>query len=145
MASRRRSTGTRRSRGSRSRHGRALRSSVAGPHLPQLTGRIPRFHQVVGETLGFLRTVAPEQMKDVRVGIAPMPAAEQGVDNSSRWHVQDEHSVVIFRVPIERLVGISLSEPRDQIRYREYVEHTVMLAVNDLLDGGLEDILHNGH
>ena len=80
-------------------------------------------------------------MKDVRVGIAPMPMAEQGLENA-RWHVQDAQTVVIFRVPIERLITISLSEPRDQIRYREYVEHTVMLAVNDLLDGGLEDILH---
>lgn len=115
---------------------------MAGPHLPQLTGRIPRFHQVVGETLGFLRAVAPEQMKDVRVAIAPMPMADQGLSNSNRWHVQDANSVVIFRVPIERLIGFSLSEPRDQVRYREYVEHTVMLAVNDLLDGGLEDILH---
>lgn len=81
-------------------------------------------------------------MKDVRLGIAPMPMADQGLNSSNRWHVQDANSVIIFRVPIERLVNISLSEPRDQIRYREYVEHTVMLAVNDLLDGGLEGILH---
>ncbi|MGO1544682.1 MAG: hypothetical protein ACTHXA_10125 [Gulosibacter sp.] len=143
MASSRRSVGSRRNRGSRSRHGRALRSSVAGPHLPQLTGRIPRFHQVVGETVGFLRAVAPEAMKDVKVGIASMPASnEQGHNNSNRWHVASADRVVLFRVPIERLVNISLSEPRDQVRYREYVEHTVMLAVNDLLGGGLEDILH---
>lgn len=115
---------------------------MAGPHLPQLTGRIPRFHQVVGETIGFLRAVAPEKMTDVRIGIAPMPMADQGLNNSNRWHVQDAHSVILFRVPIERLINISLSEPRDQITYREYVEHTVMLAVNDLLDGGLEDILN---
>lgn len=81
-------------------------------------------------------------MKDVWVGIAPMPTADQALSDSNLWHVEDANRVIIFRVPIERLVNISLSEPRDQVRYREYVEHTVMLAVNDLLDGGLEDILH---
>ncbi|WP_140400584.1 hypothetical protein [Gulosibacter sp. 10] len=147
MVRSRRNQGIRRSRGSRSRHGRSLRSSVAGPHLPQLTGRIPRFHQVVGETLGFLRAMAPDKMRGVRVGVSSLPPRQgevrHGGDGMARWQLVDDRTVVVYRVPIERFARLSLSDPRDQIAYREYVEHLVIHAVDDLLGGGLEEFL--GH
>nr|WP_225752241.1 hypothetical protein [Pseudoclavibacter sp. Marseille-Q3772] len=137
---------SRRSRGSRSRHGRALRSSATGPFLPQPTGRIPRFNQVVGETLGFLRGMAPEQMANVRVLISPMPLDEhdhRGVvaDGMQRWRLNPPHEVVLYRVPIERLARMPLSNPDYQPQYREYVERTVFAALSQLLDGGLDHIL----
>ncbi|NLT26528.1 MAG: hypothetical protein GXX90_07750 [Microbacteriaceae bacterium] len=135
------SSGARRTRGSRSRHGRELRSSAAGPHLPQLTGRIPRFMQAVSETLGYLNSIAPEQMAPVRVAVAPMPADDQHRDGMDRWHIRPPHEVILFRVPIERLAGMPLSNYADQSRYREYVERTVVAAVSELLDGGIDDLL----
>lgn len=139
----RRSAGVRRSRGSRSRHGRDLRSSVAGPLLPQLTGRIPRFTQVVHETLSFLRTIAPDEMEGVRVMTAGMPLSDQHGDGIDRWRIDPPHDVVLYRVPIERLAGVSLSGERDQDRYREIVERTVVAAVAELLDGRLDDRLRD--
>lgn len=119
-----------------------------GPFLPQLTGRIPRFHQVVAETLGFLRGMAPEQMAHVRVLIAPMPVDEHDhrgfvADGMQRWRLHPPHEVVLYRVPIERLARMPLSNPSLQPQYREYVERTVIAAVSQLLDGGLDGIIHD--
>lgn len=138
---RREVAGARRSRGSRSRHGRELRSSTAGPYLPQLTGRIPRFMQAVGETLGYLRAIAPDLMTDVRVSVAAMPVTDSHDDGMDRWQVRRPNEVVLFRVPIERLARLSLSSQADQIRYREYVERTVVMAVSELLDGRIDNYL----
>lgn len=137
---------SRRSRGSRSRHGRELRSSPTGPFLPQPTGRIPRFEQVVAETLGFLRGMAPEQMENVRVLISPMPVDDLdhrgfAADGMQRWRLNPPHEVVLYRVPIERLARIPLSNPAYQPQYREHVERTVFSAVSQLLDGGLDFLL----
>ena len=136
----------RRSRGSRSRHGRELRSSVAGPYLPQLTGRIPRFFQVVTETVGFLQAVAPDLMEDVSVTVAGMPPADAtGQDAAGLWGLDRTlKRVVIYRVPVERIARVSLSDPADQPMFREYVERVVMSGVNELLDGRLEDRLDPG-
>ncbi len=141
----------RRSRGSRSRHGRELRSSVAGPYLPQLTGRIPRFFQVVTETVGFLQAVAPDLMEDVSVTVAGMPPADasgqdaMGQDAAGLWGLDRTlKRVVIYRVPVERMARMSLSNPADQPMFREYVERVVMSGVNELLDGRLEDRLDPG-
>jgi hypothetical protein len=140
-SSKRNQAAARRSRGSRSRHGRQLRSSATGPWLPQLTGRVPRFHLIVAETLGFLRAMAPEQLAPVRIFTAPMPADDQHRDGMDRWQVRPPHEVILFRVPLERLAKLSLSDPRDQIRYREYIERAVISAVNELLDGGLTGLV----
>lgn len=141
----------RRSRGSRNRHGRELRSSVAGPYLPQLTGRIPRFFQVVTETVGFLQAVAPDLMEDVSVTVAGMPPADasgqdaMGQDAARLWGLDRTlKRVVIYRVPVERMARVSLSDPADQPMFREYVERVVMSGVNELLDGRLEDRLDPG-
>lgn len=136
-------SGARRSRGSRSRHGRQLRSSAAGPLLPQLTGRVPRFHLIVAETLGFLRAMAPEQMARVHIFTAPMPTDDQHRDGMDRWQIRPPNDVILYRVPLERLAKMSLSDPRDQIRYREYIERAVIAAVNELLDGGLGGIIND--
>ncbi len=142
-SSKRRLTDARRSRGSRSRHGRSLRSSAAGPWLPQLTGRVPRFHLIVAETLGFLRAMAPEQMADVHVFTAPMPPDDQHDDGMDRWQIRPPTDVILYRVPLERLAKLSLSDPRDQVRYREYIERAVISAVNELLAGGLGGIIND--
>lgn len=136
----------RRSRGARSRHGRELRSSVAGPFLPQLTGRIPRFFQVVTETVGFLQAVAPDLMAEVSVTVAGMPRADaSNPDAAGMWGLDRTlKRVVIYRVPVERMARMSLSNPADQPMFREYVERVVMSAVNELLDGRLEDRLDPG-
>lgn len=139
--SRRQVASSRRSRGSRSRHGRELRSSAAGPFLPQLTGRIPRFMQSVAETLGYLQAIAPELMADVRISVAPMPASDQHRDGMDRWQIRPPNEVILYRVPIERLARLSLSSQADQPRYREYVERTVVMAVSELLDGRLDEFL----
>lgn len=132
-----RAAAPRRSRGSHNRHGRGLRSSPTGPWLPQPTGRVPRFHQIVAETIGFLRAMAPEELEHVRVFTAPMPVSDQHHDGMDRWQTRPPHDVILYRVPLERFARLSLSEPHDQVRYREYIERSVIGAVNELLDGGL--------
>lgn len=97
--------------------------------------------QAVGETLGYLNSIAPELMAPVRVSVAPMPLEDQHGDGMDRWHIAPPDQVILFRVPIERLAGMSLSSQADQSRYREYVERTVVAAVSELLDGRLDDVL----
>lgn len=97
--------------------------------------------QAVSETLGYLQALAPELMRDVRVTVQPVPPHDQHHDGIDRWHIQRPDTVVLFRVPIERFAHMSLSNPAEQIRYREYIERTVVAAVSELLDGRLDDIL----
>ena len=101
--------------------------------------------QAVSETVGYLQALSPELMADVKVTVQPVPPHDQHHDGMDRWHIHRPSSVVLFRVPIERFARMSLSNPLDQIRYREYIERTVVSAVSELLDGRLDDVLPDDH
>lgn len=101
---------------------------------------------MVTETVGFLQAVAPDLMEDVSVTVAGMPPADAtGQDAVGLWGLDRTlKRVVIYRVPVERMARMSLSNPVDQPMFREYVERVVMSGVNELLDGRLEDRLDPG-
>lgn len=123
----------------RGRHGRGVRSSVSGPYLPMLTGRIPRFEQTVAETMDYLRGRAPEQLAGVRVDAAGMPPdvahPEAGIE---RWRVEAPHRIILYRVPIDRLAKLHCSDP---VHYRMHVERILLEAIGELLGEDPWDLL----
>lgn len=123
-----------RSRGlARGRHGRGIRSSLAGPYLPRLTGRVLDFELAVEDSTSYLRTVAPELMAEVDVAVAGMPAENVLGDGMDRWRAERRAiggQVTLFRIPIERLEHLHCDDP---VHLRALVERTLIDAVADLL------------
>ena len=86
------------------RHGRLGRSEVVRPPLPPLDGRIDRFDLAVGTAVEFLRGTWPE-LEDVRFEIGAMPIGEDESGDVPRWTIdQDARRIVLYRIPIERLL-----------------------------------------
>ena len=116
--------------GFRNRHGRGLRSSVTGPHLPVLRTRAEAFEAVVAETADYLRGLWPDDLGDVSFEIAGIPRSvtTSGLD---RWWVDSAAGrVVLYRLPIERLSHLHVD---DEAHQRMYVESCVFKAVAELL------------
>jgi hypothetical protein len=118
-------------RGIRDRHGRGLRSSVAGPYLPMLNGRIDTFEQTILSTAEYLRGVWPAELSSVRFEVAAAPEQALHGDHIDRWSVDQERGrIVFYRVPIQRM---SKLHHNDDIHRRMMVESCVFRAVGDLL------------
>jgi hypothetical protein len=114
----------------RSRHGRDLRSSVAGPHLPFLRSRIDLFDQTVASTAEYLRGVWPAELAEVSFEVATMPFGGFGSpDHVDRWAVT-KNRVIMFRLPIERM---SRLHEDDEVHRRLAIESCVFRAVAELL------------
>ncbi|MDH2442972.1 metallopeptidase family protein [Amnibacterium sp. CER49] len=116
--------------GYRNRHGRGLRSSVTGPHLPVLRTRAETFEGIVAETADYLRGQFPEELADVSFEIAGIPRSvtSSGLD---RWWVDaGARRVVLYRLPIERLQHLHAD---DEAHQRMHVEGYVFKAVAELL------------
>ena len=116
---------------SRDRHGRGIRSSVAGPQLAPLRTRTDFFDSSVASAVEYLRDLWPDELARVRFEVAGVPGgepAEQGVD---RWRVSPrERRVVLYRLPIERLAHLHRD---DEWHRRSYIESCVFRAVAELL------------
>jgi hypothetical protein len=113
----------------RDRHGRGLRSSVTGPHLPILRGRIDVFETAVADTAEYLRSLWPE-LDQVSFEVAGMPRAVNGpaVD---RWTVlARDNRIILYRLPIERMSKLHVN---DEAHLRMLVEGCVLRAVGELL------------
>ena len=123
----------------RGRHGRGVRSSVAGPYLPMLTGRIPRFEQTVAETMDYLRARAGDRLGDLRIDVAGMPPdvqhPEAGIE---RWRVEHPNRIILYRVPIDRLAKLHCPDP---VHYRMHVERVLLEAIGELLGEDPWDLL----
>ena len=121
--------------GRRDRHGRGPRSSVAGPHLPFLRTRVEVFDDLVAETADHLRELWPEDLADVTFEVAGLPAVPDPT-RVERWRVDRvARSVVVYRLPIERLSHVPESHRQvdDEWQHRVLVEGWVLQAVGDLL------------
>ena len=115
----------------RSRHGRDLRSSVAGPHLPFLRSRIDLFDMTVASTAEYLKDVWPTELASVTFEVAGLPSELGGSPGLDRWRVfAEERRVVLYRLPIERL---SRLHKYDEPHRRMMVESCVFRAVAELL------------
>ena len=115
----------------RARHGRALRSVVTGRYLPRLRGRRDDFDAVVSQSLGFARSLWPEEMSGVRVFIASAPEAAVHGDHIDRWLTDPEQrSVTLFRIPISRF---DRRAGDDDVHFQMIVEGYVYRAIAELL------------
>lgn len=123
--------------GGRGRH-RGIRSSVSGPMLPMLTGRIPRFELAVMQVIAMLRAESPEHMSGLRVAVADVPAESRGDDGIDRWHALPPDRIVLFRIPIDRLANLHCPDPA---HYREHIERCVAEAVAELRGVDPRDVL----
>ncbi|MFB2599261.1 metallopeptidase family protein [Herbiconiux sp. P17] len=114
----------------RNRHGRDLRSSVAGPHLPFLRSRIDLFDMTVASTAEYLRSVWPNELANVSFEVATMPFGKFGSpDHVDRWSVT-KNRVIMFRLPIERMSRLHRD---DEVHRRLAIESCVFRAVAELL------------
>jgi hypothetical protein len=117
--------------GWRDRHGRGIRSSVAGPHLPVLRSRSDLFEMTVASTAEYLKELWPEELSDVSFEIAGMPAGPPDTPVVERWRVlRKERRVILYRLTIERLARL---HRHDDLHRRMLVESCVFRAVAELL------------
>ena len=115
----------------RVRHGRALRSAVTGRFLPPLRGRRDEFESIVSQSLGFARSLWPEEMRNVTVHIASAPAEAVHGDHIDRWVTDPERmSVTLFRIPISRF---DRRAGDDDVQFHMIVEGYVYRAIAELL------------
>jgi hypothetical protein len=115
----------------RDRHGRGIRSSVTGPHLPMLRSRIDVFEMTVAATAEYLRGAWPDELADVHFEVGALPTALRGSDGVDRWSVSHEQRrIVLYRLPIERLARL---HRHDEIHLRMLIESCVLRAVAELL------------
>ena len=114
----------------RDRHGRGLRSSVTGPHLPPLRTRLDEFDIAISSTATYLRGLWPE-LEGVVFEVAQGPADAIHDDHVDRWKVShDERRITFYRLPIVRFLRLEEGEERDE---RLLVETCVFQAVADFL------------
>ncbi len=128
-------------RSARNRHGRGLRSSVAGPHLPMLRTREGDFELIVSTTAAYLRGLWPDELAGVRFEVAQAPAEAIHDDHVDRWKVHhDSRRIVLYRLPIVRFAH---AEDVDELHERMLIESCVFRAVADLLDTDPWDLAPN--
>ncbi|MCS4276761.1 MULTISPECIES: metallopeptidase family protein [Mycetocola] len=114
------------------RHGRAGRSSVTGPHLPPLRGRVDFFDLIVGSTADFLRGMWSEELENVSFEIGGMPLGEPGPTGVRRWDaLRDQRRIILYRVPIERLARLHVN---DQLHRQMHIESCVFRATAEYLE-----------
>lgn len=117
--------------GWRDRHGRGIRSSVAGPQLPVLRSRADFFEMTVASTAEYLKELWPQELADVSFEIADMPAEPSDARIVERWRVlRKQRRVILYRLTIERLARL---HRHDDVHRRMLVESCVFRAVAELL------------
>ena len=130
-SSRRRTTPVSARSGWRDRHGRGIRASVTGPHLPLLRSRADLFDLTVSSTAEYLKDQWPDELDAISFEVAVLPAALTGTAGLDRWQVMArEKRIVLYRLPIERL---SRLHRYDEMHKRMMIESCVFRAVAELL------------
>ncbi|MBX9472758.1 metallopeptidase family protein [Microcella sp.] len=115
----------------RARHGRHGRSPVTGPHLPLAHTRRDLFETTVQSTAEYLVDLWPDELANLRIEVMPMPDQPNQVQGVARWRVNaDEHLVVLYRIPIERMSRLHRD---DDWHRRLMVESCVFRAVGELI------------
>jgi hypothetical protein len=128
---RRRSSSVSARPGWRDRHGRGIRASVTGPHLPLLRSRADLFDMTVASTAEYLKDLWPDELIDTRFEVAVLPSAPLGAGGLDRWRVKKtEGRINLYRLPIERM---SRLHRYDELHKRMMIESCVFRAVAELL------------
>ena len=115
----------------RSRHGRALRSSIVGKYLPPVRTRRTLFDTVVTQTAEYVRAAWPAEMANVTLYVAAAPPEAIHVDHIDRWKIDPrERSVTLFWMPIARF---DFRTNDTELERRMLIEGYVFRALADLL------------
>lgn len=89
------------------------------------------FDSAVAATAEYLRDLWPDELSSVSFEVAAMPAQLSSSPGVDRWRVYpDEHRVVLYRLPVERL---SRLHRYDELHRRMMIESCVFRAVAELL------------
>lgn len=116
---------------SRRHERRPVRSSLAGPGLPDPNNRFSRFETDARGAVQLLQAHFPEDLKGVRIGFQTAPT-EGGESKFPMLYTIDRQSrtIMMFRMPIQRTQGLHVND--DEHR-RYFVQHCVYQAVCEYL------------
>ena len=82
-------------------------------------------------TAEYLVDLWPDELSNLRIEVMPMPDQPNQVQGVARWRViADEHLVVLYRIPIERMSRLHRD---DDWHRRLMVESCVFRAVGELI------------
>jgi hypothetical protein len=85
----------------------------------------------VQSTAEYLVDLWPDELSNLRIEVMPMPDQPNQVQGVARWRVvADQHLVVLYRIPIERMSRLHRD---DDWHRRLMVESCVFRAVGELI------------
>ncbi len=114
----------------RDRHGRGIRQPLLS-NLLRNGGRHSSFEQIVSGTCEYLKNAWPEELIDLNWEVIDASSIKPESKGVRRWAVKrDEMTIVIYRVPIERLGHHSRA---DALHERMHIEEYVFAAVGHLI------------
>lgn len=114
----------------RDRHGRGIRQPLLS-NLLRNGGRHSSFEQIVSGTCEYLKNAWPEELIGLNWEVVDAPSIKPESKGVRRWAVKrDEMTIVIYRVPIERLGHHSRA---DALHERMHIEEYVFAAVGHLI------------
>lgn len=114
----------------RDRHGRGIRQPLLS-NLLRNGGRHSSFELIVSGTCEYLKNAWPEELIDLNWEVIDAPSIKPESKGVRRWAVKrDEMTIVIYRVPIERLGHHSRA---DALHERMHIEEYVFAAVGHLI------------
>lgn len=114
----------------RDRHGRGIRQPLLS-NLLQNSGRHGGFEQIVSGTCDYLINAWPEELAELSWEVLDAPTIKPESKNVRRWAVKrDQMTIVIYRLPIERLGHHRRVDP---LHERMHIEENVFAAVGHLI------------
>lgn len=129
-----------RSRGSsRDRHGRGIRRPLLSDLYAFGQSRATSFEQIVSGTCDYLKAAWPNDLNELNWQIFDAPSLKGEAKAVRRWAIKRESmTVVIYRVPIERL---GHHRRADSLHERMHIEEYVFAAVGELLGKDPYDLI----
>lgn len=120
----------------RDRHGRGLRRPIPSKLFHHGFIRSSFFENVVVETCEYLKDSFPGELAELTFTIEDVPLVADG-QAVRRWSSnKDLMRITLYRIPIQRLGGGRLADPRMQI------EQAVISAAADLIDKDPWELIH---
>ena len=114
----------------RDRHGRGIRQPLVS-NLLRNSGRHGSFEQIVSGTCDYLINAWPEELAELSWEVLDAPTIKPESKNVRRWAVKrDQMTIVIYRLPIERLGHHRRVDP---LHERMHIEENVFAAVGHLI------------
>lgn len=114
----------------RDRHGRGIRQPLLS-NLLRSSGRHGSFEQIVSGTCDYLINAWTEELAELSWEVLDAPTIKPESKNVRRWAVKrDQMTIVIYRLPIERLGHHRRVDP---LHERMHIEENVFAAVGHLI------------